>query len=91
MFSESSAVQALLVLSMFLGVYVFLVGPQRRRVADHGAFVAALKPGDRVVTGGGLLGRIVSCEPTLLTVALADGVHVQALRTSVDRFPPPNE
>ena len=87
MLSEPEALQALLMVGVIVGVYIFLVRPQLQRIAAHDVFVASLAPGDRVITGGGLVARIVSCDGPLLTVALADGVHVAALTSSVEMFP----
>lgn len=87
MLSKPAALQVLLMLGLIIGVYILLVRPQLQRLAAHGAFVASLAPGDRVTTGGGLVARIVSCDGPLLTVALADGVHVVALTSSVEKFP----
>jgi preprotein translocase subunit YajC len=89
MISEPLAIQMLLVLGTALGVYLFLVRPQLNRLAEHELFVSTLKSGDRIVTGGGLVGRVVSCKGEFLTVALADGVHVEAIRRSVESILPP--
>ena len=86
MLSEPAALQALLMLGAIVGVYIVLVRPQLQRIAAHDVFVASLTPGDCVITGGGLVARIVSCDGPLLTVALADGVHVEALACSVEKF-----
>ena len=84
MLSAPIVIQVLLVLGVALGVYVVLVRPQLRRISAHAVFVAALKPGDSIVTSGGLLGRVVDCNGTLLTIELADGVCVRALRNSIE-------
>ena len=87
MSGEPVVIQALLMLGVCLNVYLFLVRPQLRRISAHALFVASLAPGDRVITGGGLVGRIERCDGALLTVTLADGVHVEALRDSVEPYP----
>jgi preprotein translocase subunit YajC len=89
MISEPMAMQMLLVFGTALGVYLFLVRPQLNRFAEHELFVSSLKSGDRIITGGGFVGRIVSCNGDFLTVALADGVHVEAIRRSVESVLPP--
>jgi preprotein translocase subunit YajC len=42
-----------------------------------------LKKGDRIVTGGGIYGRITAVDETTLTVEIADKVRVKISRASV--------
>lgn len=73
-----------LVVVLVVMFYVLLIMPQQRRFKEHSQMLAALKEGDRVVTGGGLVGRIekiVNDEEML--VDLGGGVKVTALRSSL--------
>lgn len=47
-----------LILVLVLMFYVLLIRPQQKRFAAHKDMVNALKKGDKVVTGGGLVGTI---------------------------------
>lgn len=38
--------------------YFLLIRPQQKRFKEHKEMVDSLKPGDRVVTGGGLIGTL---------------------------------
>jgi preprotein translocase subunit YajC len=89
MIGEPMAIQMLLVLGTAPGVYLFLVRPQLNRLAEHEFLLSSLKSGDRIITGGGFVGRIVSCKGDFLIVALADGVHVEAIRRSIESVLPP--
>ena len=62
--------------------YVLLIMPQQRRFKDHSSMLSALKKGDRVVTGGGLVGTIdkVLNDKEVL-VDLGNGVKVTSLRS----------
>jgi preprotein translocase subunit YajC len=65
--------------------YASLVRPQLRRGAEHRRFLDSLKPGDRVVTGGGLIGTIVRCEDrATVEIELANAMRVQSLRSSIE-------
>jgi preprotein translocase subunit YajC len=88
MLNEPLTIQLLLVFGTVFGVYLCLVRPQFRRAAVHDAFVLALKPGDRIVTGGGFVGSVVSADEFLLTIALADNLHVEVVRGSIESFVP---
>ncbi len=64
--------------------YVLLIMPQQRRFKEHSEMLSGLKKGDRVVTGGGLIGKIekvVDDKEVLLD--LGNGVKVTALRSMI--------
>jgi preprotein translocase subunit YajC len=88
MLNEPLTIQLLLVFGTVLSVYICLVRPQFRRAAQHDAFVLALKPGDRIVTGGGFVGSVVRGDEFLLTIALADNLQVEVVRGSIESFAP---
>jgi preprotein translocase subunit YajC len=45
--------------------------------------IANLKKGDRIVTSGGLHGRVTGLDETVLTVEIADKVRVKISRGNV--------
>lgn len=73
---------------MAVSLYFVLVRPQLRRASEHQAFVASLKVGDRVVTCGGLIGRLVRCSEFIVTLSFGGEVTIDALRAMVHRFAP---
>lgn len=64
--------------------YVLLIMPQQRRFKEHNKMLDALKKGDRVVTGGGLVGKVdkIIDEKEVL-IDLGNGVKVTALRAMI--------
>lgn len=62
-------IQMLLIVAIF---YFLLIVPQRREQKRHREMLAALKPGDRVVTAGGLIGEIVQLKEDQVTLKTAD-------------------
>lgn len=71
-------------LLIFVVFYFLLIKPQQKRMKEHQAMLGALKKGDEVVTGGGIVGRItkVGADETL-TVEIAKGVEVSVLKSTV--------
>lgn len=62
--------------------YLLLIMPQQKRFKEHSTMLADLKKGDRVVTGGGLVGKIEKViDDTEVLVDLGNGVKVTAVRT----------
>ena len=54
---------------MLLAVFYFImILPQRREAKAHAEMVSALKRGDTIVTGGGLVGEIVGLTDDRLQV-----------------------
>ncbi len=54
-------------------------------MARQRRFLAGLKPGDRVVAAGGMIGVIVSCDRgRTVEVEFSEGVRMQVLRTAID-------
>ena len=68
---------------MFVIFYFLLIRPQQKRAKDHREMIAALKKGDRIVTSGGIYGRITSASDTTLTVEIAEKVRIKLNRANV--------
>ena len=68
---------------MFVIFYFLLIRPQQKKNKDHREMISNLKKGDRVVTGGGIHGRITGVSDTILTVEIADRVRVKVNRGNV--------
>jgi preprotein translocase subunit YajC len=62
-------IQLVFIVAIF---YFILVLPQRREQKRHREMLAALRPGDEIVTAGGLVGDIVQLKEDLVTVKSGD-------------------
>lgn len=68
--------------------YFLLIRPQQKRFKEHKQMIDALKKGDRVVAGGGLIGTIDTLvNDTEVIVDLGNGVKVTALRAMIQSTP----
>ncbi len=82
--SSSGGAQGIfMLLIMFAIFYFLLIRPQQKRAKQHKALIDALKPGDQVVTAGGLHGKIVAVQETAATVEISAGVRVKINRSSI--------
>jgi preprotein translocase subunit YajC len=68
---------------MFVIFYFLLIRPQQKKTKEHRQMVANLKKGDRIVTSGGIHGRITGMDEVTLTVEIADKVRVKVTRGNV--------
>jgi preprotein translocase subunit YajC len=75
---------ALPMLLIFAVMYFLLIRPQQKRMKAHQAALVALKKGDKVVTGGGIIGKITKLsEGETITVEIASGVEVVVVKSTV--------
>ncbi len=80
----SGIVQLAPLILIFVVFYFFLIRPQQTKAKQHKAVLDALRRGDRVVTGGGIIGmvsKVVSDQE--VQVDIADGVRVRVLRSTI--------
>lgn len=70
-------------LFIFLIFYFLLILPQRRRQKKHQEMLDALKPGDRVITNGGMYGTIVGLEGPKVVLRVADQVKIEFSRAAI--------
>ncbi len=68
---------------IFAIMYFLMIRPQQKRLKTHRAMVEAVKKGDRVVTQGGILGKVVSVGEDELEVEIATGVRVRVIRSTL--------
>ena len=84
-FLDSQAlVQFLPLVLIFVVFYFLLIRPQQRKAKDQRAMLDALRRGDRVVTGGGILGTVSKVvSPEEVEVDIASNVRVRVLRGTI--------
>jgi preprotein translocase subunit YajC len=81
---SSTLVQIAPLALIFVVFYFFLIRPQQQKAKDQKAMLSALRRGDRVVTGGGLMGtvaKVVNNDEVLIDIAA--GVRVRVVRSTI--------
>lgn len=69
---------------IFVVFYFLLIRPQQKKAKDHRAMLAALRRGDRVVTGGGIIGTVSKVQgEEEAVVEIAEGVRVRVVRSTI--------
>jgi preprotein translocase subunit YajC len=84
-------VQTIPLVLVFVIFYVLMIRPQQRRMKAHAAEIAAVKKGDRVVTGGGLIGKVTKVGETEVEVELGTNVRVMAVKSTLTQVGNPAE
>jgi preprotein translocase subunit YajC len=67
----------------FVVIYFLLIRPARTRQKQVQKMLDALKPGDRVVTSGGIIGTIAAVRDDMVQLRIADNVRIDITRASV--------
>lgn len=68
---------------IFVVFYFLLIRPQQKRMKDHKTKIDAVKKNDQVVTGGGLVGKVVRVDDLYVDVELAPGMKVKAVKATL--------
>lgn len=68
---------------MFVVFYFLLIRPQQKKQKEMREMLKNLKRGDKVVTGGGIEGRIDAVTDDKVKVEIAPGVVITVLRAYV--------
>ena len=76
---------------MFAIFYFLLIRPQQKKTKQHREMIGNLKKGDRIITSGGLHGRITGSSDTTLTVEIAEKVRVKVNRANVMALTQPGQ
>jgi preprotein translocase subunit YajC len=85
-FDQNALVQFLPLILIFVVFYFLLIRPQQRKAKDQKAMLGALRRGDRVVTGGGIIGtvaRVDNPEAEEVIVEIAENVRVRVVRSTI--------
>jgi preprotein translocase subunit YajC len=84
MFDQSAMIQFLPLVLIFVVFYFLLIRPQQTKQKQQRAMLDALRRGDKIVTGGGLLGTVSKVvSPEEVEVDIASGVRVRVLRSTI--------
>ncbi len=70
----------ILVLVIF---WIIVVLPQQRRQKRHMRMVEALKPGDRIITSGGIFGTVMGVYPDRIELKIAANVKIDITKSAV--------
>jgi preprotein translocase subunit YajC len=69
------------IILIFVVFYFLLIRPPQKKVKQHREMLNVVKRGDRVLTGGGIIGTVTRVKDNdELVVEIADGVKINVLR-----------
>ena len=70
-------------LAIFAIFYFLMIRPQQQRAKAHRAMIEAVKKGDNVVTGGGIIGKVIRVDGDEVEVEAAPTVKFRVLKSTI--------
>jgi preprotein translocase subunit YajC len=68
---------------IFLIFYFLIIRPQRTRQKKHQEMVEQLKPGDKVITSGGIYGTVMGVQKDKIELKIAANVKIDITKNAV--------
>ena len=79
-FGFSSLIMIVMIIAIF---YFFMIAPQQKKQKKINAFRDSLRSGDKVMTAGGIYGRIREVKDNTVILEIADGVRIKIDKNSI--------
>ena len=76
----SSMIMIVALIAIF---YFFMIAPQQKKQKKINVFRNSLKSGDKVMTAGGIYGRIRDIKDNAVILEIADGVRIKIDKNSI--------
>ncbi len=77
------------IVAMFAVFWFLILRPQMKRQKEHQAKLSQIKKGDQVLTGGGLLGKVIKVDEHYVDLELGANIKVKALKSTIADVIPP--
>jgi preprotein translocase subunit YajC len=68
---------------VFVIFYLLIVMPQRKKQKKHMTMVEQLKPGDRIITTGGIFGTVMGVQKDRIELKIAANVKIDVTKSAV--------
>lgn len=79
----SSMMNMLMIVALIVVFYFFMVRPQQKKQKDIRKFREGLQKGDKVVSAGGIYGRITDIKDNFIVLEIDKGVSIRIDKGSV--------
>ena len=81
--SAQTIMQLVPILLIIVLFYALVILPQKKRQKKMAEFLASIKVGDRVVTGGGLVGTVATIRDRQVELEIAPGVTITVMKQAI--------
>lgn len=87
----SSLMQIAPILVVFVIFYLLIFMPMRKRQKKVEQMIAALKNGDKVITGSGIYGVVAGVKEKTFILKISDQVKIEVAKSAVAGLQSPDE
>lgn len=85
---QSNPLTSLLPLFLIIIVfYFFMIRPQMKRQKDLRNYRSTLQKNDKVITTGGIYGKITDVKDTTVTIEIAENIRIKADKNAILKDP----
>ena len=81
----------IMLILIFVVMWLFMIRPQRKQQKELEKFRSSLKKGSKVITAGGIYGRVGEVQETTLLVEIDSNVKIRIDKNSVVKDPSDNQ
>ena len=82
--TTTSTIYLVVFMVLLFGIFYFLIiRPQRKRQQEHQELTEGLQPGDRVITIGGIYGRIESVREDSVVLKVESGATIRVAKNGI--------
>lgn len=64
-------------------MYLFILKPQQKKAREQADLLTNLKPGDEVVTTGGIIGKVRSVAEQFVTIEVSQNTSLKVIKSAV--------
>jgi len=84
MAGSSSTITLVLYMAVFFGImYFFMIRPQQKQAKQRQAMLNSLRVNDKVITSGGIYGKVKKVKDNSVIVQIADKVEIEVARAGI--------
>jgi len=76
-------VQLIPLILIILVFYFFMIRPQIKKAKEQKKFVESLKKGDKILTIGGIYGKVVDTDETTVLMETEDGSRMRVIKSAI--------
>lgn len=86
---QGGGLQLIIMMAIFFGImYFMIIRPQQKRAKEHKELISSISKGDEIVTGGGILGKVVNLGDNFIEMSVSEGSTMKVQRQAVTAVMP---
>ena len=75
---------------MLVFIYLLILRPQNTQRNKQAEMLGTLKPGDEIITVGGIYGDVVEVHDDRIELEIAEDVHIEVAKRAIAQVVPPD-